>query len=364
MTEFAFEAKRYPDEPGCYLMKDVRGRVIYVGKAKRLRRRLASYFHKTDLHPRTRQMVTRVASIEVILVNTEAESLALENNLIKRYRPRFNRQLMADDSGYHYICLTDEAWPRLVPYRKNRINKVLGDAPVARRFGPYRTRVYRDALLSYVADGFGLRTCEPLSGRPCLRYHLGRCSGVCVARVTEDEYGALVAGAVTFLGQPHEALVAAMRAEVNASAERLEYERAQHISLQVKALEATLEPQVVERDVGHDQDVLCFGDAGALVMQIHGGAVMGLVFHRALPALGGGRPDVAEFVRAMYGDAPSVELIVDQGAALSLVADRAGGRGRLAETAPRVTVPRPGTPEAELLALCERNYHYRASHEP
>src|SRR5947209_19488500 len=109
---FHFEPGRYPTSPGCYLMKDRSDAVLYVGKARNLRNRLRSYFQGKPEYARTQELAAQVGAIEVILVNTEAESLILENNLIKRYRPPYNRALMSDDTGYSYFVLTAEELPR------------------------------------------------------------------------------------------------------------------------------------------------------------------------------------------------------------------------------------------------------------
>jgi excinuclease ABC subunit C len=184
-------------------MADAGGQIIYVGKARNLRRRLASYFQPQPAPDRTRQLVSAIASIEVVLVNNETEALVLEHNLIKHHRPRYNRALIDDDTGYFYIALTDEALPRLVPYRKHRSNRALiqgGETVgIARLFGPYVSRDYRDRLLGFVADHCRLRTCAPLPSRVCLRYHLSTCGGICEGKVAAPEYAAAVAAAVALL---------------------------------------------------------------------------------------------------------------------------------------------------------------------
>ncbi|HEY3341386.1 MAG TPA: GIY-YIG nuclease family protein, partial [Anaerolineae bacterium] len=154
--KFSFDARRYPAVPGCYLMKNGSGQVIYVGKAKNLRRRLCSYF-SAAAYGKTRRLAAHVRDIEVILVNNETESLILENNLIKRYKPVYNVMLMRDSSGYAYIVLTGERYPRCVIYRKNRANQTLehiDEVTPSRRFGPYVSRRYRDALLNFVNEYF------------------------------------------------------------------------------------------------------------------------------------------------------------------------------------------------------------------
>jgi len=355
---FDFDPQRYPTTPGCYLMQDAGGRVIYVGKAKNLRRRLASYFHpnqrrKTWRDHRMDRLVAAVAAIDVILVNNEMESLVLENNLIKHHHPRFNRMLMPDDTGYHYIVLTGEALPRLLPYRKLRINKALGSKEVEQRLGPYLSRESRDGLLTYVADHFGLRTCQPLGTRVCLRYHLRACGGVCEKRVSVEEYAAAVQAALALLARPHASLVADMRAEMAACAERLEFERAQRIKEQMLALEATLQPQIVERDVDYDQDVVYFGPdeaRRALVATLRKGALLGVTLC-PLDATVAYPQACRNFLLARYRRSGPEEVLCNAPEPVAAaVAAQANKR--------RVCVPAAGI-EQELLALCRLNYEYQ-----
>jgi excinuclease ABC subunit C len=276
---FGFDAKHYPQRPGCYLMKDAQGYILYVGKSKNLRRRLSSYFGSRKKGWRTRRLVARVAEIEVIIVNNEVESLVLENNLVKHHQPRFNRMLMGDATGYPYIVLTEEEYPRFFAYKVGRVNRELEGAQVsaiALRFGPYVSSRFRDTLLDYVNDTFRIRTCLTMPDRACLRYHIARCDGICERKVSADAYAEAVEQAVTFLSRQHTDLIRQMKNQMTAYAERLDFERASRIKKQLEALEVTLEKQIVERDVDIDQDVIYFGERKALVMHIKRGAVLGL----------------------------------------------------------------------------------------
>src|SRR5688572_26590366 len=160
-------------------MRGKSGKILYVGKAKSLRDRLASYFQGTPEVGRIRRLVANVARVEVILVETEAESLVLEDTLIKRHQPSYNRARRSEEDGYYYIGQTDEPWPRLVPFRKHRINKRLGEAPPARTYGPYVSRKYPDVLVPLSSRRSGVRTCDARPSRRCLRYDLQRCCARC-----------------------------------------------------------------------------------------------------------------------------------------------------------------------------------------
>jgi excinuclease ABC subunit C len=332
---FVYEARRYPKTPGCYVMRDARGRILYVGKAKRLRDRLSSYFAGTPEHPRTRRLVGQVASVEVLLVTTEAESLVLEDTLIKRHRPPYNRSRIAEDDSYYYIAQTDEPWPRLVPFRHHRINKRLGGAPPVRAFGPYVSRRYRDALLKLVNETFGLRGCDALPARVCFLYELGRCLAPCEGHVTRAAYARAVRHAASFLERRPSAVRAHARKVMEEHAARLEFERAMWARDLLASLEGALAQQIVERPVDHDQDVVWLGDDRALVMKIERGSVVGFEPHSL-----NGEP-IATFLSSLQ--AP--EILV--------AAEHAG-------VAPHVRAPR-GV-ESQLLEMCEMNFRYRAEH--
>jgi excinuclease ABC subunit C len=316
-----FEARQYPTAPGCYAFKDTAGQVLYIGKAVDLRRRLASYFSQGHRHPRIHEMVHRAASVEVIVVHNEAESLILENNLIKQYRPRYNRMLKADGTGYFYIALTREPFPRLLPYRKQRFNPGLL-APdgrflsLAARFGPYVDRTTCHHLLDLTLDWFRLRTCHPLGSHPCLRFHMNRCPGVCQGGISRAEYAQAVRGATALLLQPQPALLARLRAEMTACADRLEFERAQRIKRKIEALESSLQPQVVERHVPHDEDIVYFGPTAVVVAHVERGMLRGMETFASFEADGPGSRE--DFLVRHYAGAPAPGTAAAQDVAPSL----------------------------------------------
>jgi excinuclease ABC subunit C len=333
---FVFEPRRYPKTPGCYVMRNKAGKILYVGKAKSLRDRLSSYFQGTPDLGRTRRLVRSVASVEVILVNTEAESLVLEDTLIKRHRPPYNRARLDEEDGYYYVGQTGEEWPRLVPYRKHRINKRLGETPPARSFGPFVSRHYRDALLKLASETYGLRACDSLPTRVCFLYELGRCLGPCEGHVTPAAYARAVRGAGTFMARKPSAVLAHVRREMEGHAARLEFEQARWARDLLASLEGAMAKQIVERQVDHDQDVVWMEHERALVMRIERGSVVGFESH----ALDG--RTLAQFLASLT--APEVLVSHEVGA-----------------VAPRVRAAARGV-ESELLELCAMNYRYREEH--
>jgi excinuclease ABC subunit C len=364
--QFEFDPKQYPLAPGCYLMKDAGGQVLYVGKAKCLRRRLSSYFGKSWHPRRIRQLVAEVCAIEVILVTNETESLVLENNLIKQHKPPYNRMLVRDDSGYGYILKTGERFPRFVIYRRHRLSKALGSededhAATGKRYGPYVSKHFRDTLLDFVNAHYGLRTCKTLPGRVCLQYHIGKCSGICAGLVTPEQYAESVRQAEALLACRSADVIPALKRQMLEHAARLEFEKAQKLKVQIHALEVTLKKQVVDRDVRHDQDVVYFGERAVMLARVERGILRDAgLFDLDLSA--GYEQACRAFLLSFYaarggevGNAIDRELIVNQLADAKAVAAELS---RELKCRIRITFPRRG-PKHDLLRLCEQNYNYR-----
>ena len=240
--------KRLPDRPGVYLMKDARGDVLYVGKAQSLRARVRSYWQKQvvrgsgDIH-RIRQVIDRVADVEVTEVDSVSEALLLEANLIKRFKPRFNVRLK-DDKSYPYIKVTlADDFPRV-----ERTRKLPNDG--SRYFGPYASATSVDESMNLVRRLFPFRTCtieiregERALQRPCLLYHIKRCQGPCIQAISKADYRADIEQVELFLEGRQETLVRALRTEMAGASERQEYERAAALRDKVRAIERTMESQ-------------------------------------------------------------------------------------------------------------------------
>jgi excinuclease ABC subunit C len=274
-------ASTIPDAPGAYLFRDPDGRVIYVGKARSIRKRLANYWSR-PLHPRTEAMVTSAASVEWIVASGEVDALMLEYNLIQEHRPRFNIRYR-DDKSYPYLALTvGERWPRAQVLRGAKRKQV-------RYFGPYgHAWAIRDTL-DALTRVFPVRTCSNAffdqrarAGRPCLYFDIGRCAGPCVPQatgVTEEGYRAHVDALAEFLAGNARPVLQRLEGEMAEAAERQEYEQAAKVRDQLQAARRALESQEMVLATPEDLDVVGMAEddleAAFQVFFVRGGRVLG-----------------------------------------------------------------------------------------
>jgi excinuclease ABC subunit C len=243
--------KTLTTRPGVYRMLDAEGTVIYVGKAKNLKRRVSSYFSRHDSSPKTRSMVSRIRNIEIAVTNTENEALLLENNLIKALRPRYNI-LLRDDKSYPYIYLSDDEFPRLSLHRGRRSKK-------GRYFGPYPSAAAVRESLNLLQKLFPVRQCEESfyrnRQRPCLQYQIKRCSGPCVELIDRESYREDVRHAVMFLEGKDNAIIDELVRKMEAASAALDFERAARYRDQIANLRRVQEKQFVMGG-GGDLDVI------------------------------------------------------------------------------------------------------------
>lgn len=233
--------KNLTSEPGVYRMMDTGGDVIYVGKAKNLKKRLSSYFRSNLPDDKTRVLVSNIANIEITLTNTETEALILENNLIKQYMPRYNI-LLRDDKSYPYILLTDHKHPRLAFHRGAR--NIKGEY-----FGPYPSAGAVSESLRLMQKLFSVRQCEDAyyraRSRPCLQYQLKRCSAPCVNRVTDAEYSQEVGSVRKFLQGKSTELISDLVVKMEQASMSLAFEQAAKYRDQIQLLNRVQEQQTV-----------------------------------------------------------------------------------------------------------------------
>ena len=273
MTDLVAEKlKLLPDSPGVYLMKDVRGKIIYVGKAIVLKNRVRQYFQSSrNQAPKVRAMVSHVADFETIMTANEVESLILEANLIKKHRPRYNIRLK-DDKSYPYVKVTvQEEYPRVFITRR-----VVRDG--ARYFGPYtNVTALRDSL-KLLRRLFPLRTCRTMPDRPCLEYHIKRCLAPCVGKVTEEDYRAMIHAVLLFLEGRTDAVERELEHRMALAAEAYHFETAARLRDQLTAVRKAAERQNIVTGAG-DQDALGMARSAAgvcvQIFFIRGGKMIG-----------------------------------------------------------------------------------------
>ncbi len=245
--------KLLPSLPGCYIYYNKDGEVIYVGKAKILKRRVLSYFNRKHDSVKLNVLVPQIERLEYIITNTEVEALILESHLIKKYKPRYN-VLLKDDKKYPYFLITDEDFPRITIVRKKNMNPEKG-----RYYGPYTDIRAMHATLDFLKKIFPLKQCKSpkFKDRPCLYYHIGRCMAPCQNMVTPDEYKTLVKQAELFLSGKQSELMQQIKEQMQKYSDSLQFEKAAKLRDSYNDLAKTLEKQkVVYENTKLNEDVI------------------------------------------------------------------------------------------------------------
>lgn len=245
--------KLVPEQPGCYLYYDKDGEIIYVGKAKNLKRRIYSYFHKQHENPKTTILVSQIEKLEYIITDSEVEALILESHLIKKHKPKYNI-LLKDDKKYPYFLITDEDFPRIQIVRKKNLNPDKG-----RFYGPYTDVGAMHATLDFLKRLFPLKQCKTpkFSNRPCLYYHIGKCLAPCQGKVTPKEYQKLIQQVELFLSGKQKELLKEIQAQMQKYSDEQQFEKAAKMRDSYLDLQKTLERQkVVYENTKLNEDII------------------------------------------------------------------------------------------------------------
>ncbi len=233
--------KLVPTLPGCYIYYDKNGEIIYVGKAKNLKRRVSSYFHKKHDRVKVAVLVSKIEKMEYIITDSEVEALILEAHLIKKHKPRYNI-LLKDDKKYPYFLITDEDYPRITVVRKKNMNQDKG-----RFYGPYTNGKAMYSTLDFLKKIFPLKQCKTpkFTNRPCLYYHIGKCLAPCQGKVTPEEYQELVSQVELFLSGKQTELIKKIKSQMEEYSKTEQFEKAAKMRDSYLDLQRTLEHQKV-----------------------------------------------------------------------------------------------------------------------
>ncbi len=355
--ELRLKIENLPDSPGCYLMKQ-QGEIIYVGKAVNLKNRVRSYFQNSRGHTsKVAAMVGKVDDFDIILCSTNLEALILECNLIKRHKPYYNI-LLKDDKHYPYVRVDmQKPFPRLEVAR--RIEK-----DGAKYFGPYIGATVVRQVMDAVQNIFPLRSCTldlPLKTprRPCVQYEIGRCLAPCANKCTREEYGAMMEQVLAFLGGRYQDVLSRMKADMEAAAKALNFERAAYLRDKMQDVQMLMERQRAIQVSGADQDILAIAqdglDAMVQVLYVRNGLMIG-GDHFVLPQAGADLKGevLSAFLTQYYEDGNLIprqvlcqELPENREELESWLRDQRGG-------AVTLTTPKRGE-KHDLVLLAEKN---------
>lgn len=237
-----------PENPGCYLMKDKDNNIIYVGKAKNLKRRVNSYFNKVQTG-KTKALVDNICSFEYIVTNSEVECLILEINLIKKYNPKYNI-LLKDDKTYPYIVLTNDKYPTLKIVRSKNRKKINGKV-----FGPYPNVTSARETVEAINRVYPLRKCAKLKKDYCLYYHINECLGYCKNNVDEDKISNMTKEITSILNGNYKLITTKLEDKMNSASERLDYEKALLYKNMIDNIKSTINKQIIVSNVKYNFDV-------------------------------------------------------------------------------------------------------------
>jgi len=335
--------KALPKDSGCYLFKDDKGNILYIGKAKSLKKRVSSYFHKNHSDHKTRLLVSKIKDIDFFVTKNEVEALILENNLIKKHKPKFNIDLK-ESKRYAYLLVTDEKFPRLVTRRNKKSRGTY--------FGPFTSGEYREILRKLLVNNFSIRTCNKIPKRACLRFHIGLCGGPCEGKMEKKEYDKNVLKVKTFLGGKTEQLIKTLKGEMKILSDKLLFEQAKTRKEQSEALKYLDIKQNIERKKHHDENIINYIKKGGDVHIIVFNVKRGVLTTKSEYSFEESEGFLEEFLKVYYAQNPIPrEIILPRATSDPLIQTYLE---KIKKGKVKLIVPKSGA-KKELLNLAKRN---------
>ena len=236
-----------PNNPGCYLFKNSKDNVIYIGKAKNLKKRIENYFQKIELDPKTQAMLKYANSLDYVLTDSEEEAIILENTLIKKYQPKYNIKLK-DAKSHSYLLLTKEDYPRLIIDRQKKGEGIF--------FGPFISAHERDYILNFLRRTFLIRTCNRMPKKPCLRYHINLCDAPCIGLITKNDYNLKIEKIKMILNSKSKQLLISLKKEMKNYSDNQNYEKALTLRNEILSIEHLSQRQKMQREKKYNEDII------------------------------------------------------------------------------------------------------------
>ncbi|MGM5480513.1 MAG: excinuclease ABC subunit UvrC [Nanobdellota archaeon] len=338
-----------PQKPGCYFFKDTADKIIYIGKAKNLRKRVSSYFTKKHIDSKTTHLVEHIHSIEHIITKNEVEALLLESNLIKKHTPQYNIELKYS-LRYAWIVLTDEIFPRLLTARTKSIP--------GEYFGPFTSGQLRRTLIETLQKRFFIRSCKTFPKKPCLRYHIETCRAPCVKYQSEKKYNQYVDKVRSYLRGNNKSLIKILEREMYAFSSKQEYEKAKERKEQISALEYLQKRILVENNRLEEQDVISYytfvdsNDTISKTYLIVFSFRNGILEQRQEFTIAGEEDVLDEFIKRYYENTPlPSEIIIPQPLQDESIKEYLSEKAKRKIT---ITIPQKGL-KKELLDMAKQN---------
>ena len=355
---YKFISSNFPAVHGCYIMKNDKNKIVYVGKSKNLRKRISNYFNLNNTAKRVLRKT--IADIEIILTESELESLSLENNLIKLYKPRFNKALKHEMWTYYYLLLTGEKIPSIIKYRPKRLNKALNNRKVIDKniiIGPYISSVLREEIYTFVTDHFKLRTCKPLKNRICIRYHIKTCSGICEKKVSETEYSNQVKEALKFLHGTKSEVEKYLKKMMYKYSEEQKFEKALKMKNALEMIKKALPRQIVERPKNYDQLIAVSDKKALLIVYIKQGIVFHLKEYNLIEDFNKEKTykEIIKQLPSLLTDSCQTEILTDKKTTIKLVSTILKKRTQAVIRLINSEI----TEEKELLKFAQKNHKFR-----